>query len=119
MSAYLMTDYQTCLMAQFAVHAGYVKDARRTATLLRSANNQALKDRYDAKPVRLSQVTKNLEVAKSAIEQGVTSAGVRSEVLTVIYLNRIANIFEYQCSEGAFQDRPGYKLIVRLSVHAA
>jgi len=117
MSAYLMTDYETCLMAQFAVHAGYATDARRAASLLRSANNQALLSRYNDKPVKLSQVTKNLVVAKSAIEQGVTAAGVRSEVLTAIYLNRIANTFAYQCSEGAFLNRPGYKLIVRLSTY--
>lgn len=108
MSAYLMSDNDTILIAAYAAHHKLAPNAARAATTLRSANNDALKARYGDNPVPLLRgVSKKL-------------ATLNIETTTPYEFYRIVCAFAYQCCEGdVWETHPGAALLRRIQQHAA
>lgn len=106
-----MSQPDTAILAVYAEKSGLAKSAESAATILRSANNAALKARYNDKLVRLSAVSHDIAVAEAQISTGITTAGYKNASATKAYILRIAETFHYQCSEGNCDIVPGYKLL--------
>jgi hypothetical protein len=115
MSAYLMDQQDTAILAVYAETVGLAKSAAAAATLLRSANNAALKSQYGDKLVRLSKgIIDDIAEARNMLTEGITVAGIHDEKLTTGHVLILARQFKYQCEEGDCDPRPGYKLIVAI-----
>lgn len=89
MSAYLIDQDETVLLALAAAKLGIVKNAARAASTLRACNNEALAARYGDRPAAL------LGVAASIVYMQSTADGMSDEAV-----RRLAGQFAYQCMEG-------------------
>jgi len=118
MSAYLMTELDTFIIAAAAVKYGCagVATVEQVATRLRSCNNAALALRYGDKPQRLTGRARLAPLAVGYVADGITVGGLYNHALTLQHLAQLVDTFEYQCSEGdVMETHKGATILRRLS----
>jgi hypothetical protein len=115
MSAYLMGVGDTALLAAYAAYHKLTPNAARAATSLRSANNAALKARYNEPPTPLPRgFKKTMSDMAVSPEQPLSIADV-----SPAHILRIADTFAYQCQEGnVWETHPGCALLRKIQMHA-